>query len=103
MLVVTVSPSIGPDGRQAYSGRGQLFDGAVDGRVLVTRSTQPLLDGCRVLIGEGIDPAIRIVMPGVVPSGGSPVMLKIRGIWWPAATWYRARKPRRGVYRRRKS
>jgi hypothetical protein len=62
LVVLTVSPTIGADGRRQYSGRGQLFDGAVDGRMIVTRSTQPLLDGCRVLIGEGIDPVSRVVM-----------------------------------------
>jgi hypothetical protein len=41
MLTFTVKPS-------GYSNRGQLFDGFVDGRLIVARSTQPLLDGCRV-------------------------------------------------------
>ena len=42
--------------------RGQLFDGVIDGRQVVTRSTQPLLDACRVLIADGNEPATRIVM-----------------------------------------
>jgi hypothetical protein len=61
VVVITVSPSTGADGR-VYSSRGQLFDGAVDGRLVVARSTQPLLDACRILIFKGIDPAARVVM-----------------------------------------
>jgi hypothetical protein len=61
-IILTVSPALNPDGTHAYSGRGQLFDGAVDGREIVTRSTQPLLDGARALLAEGIDPRTRIVM-----------------------------------------
>jgi hypothetical protein len=48
--------------RKAYSTRGQLFDGHVVGRLVVSRSTQPLLDACRVLAGEGVDPSTRLVM-----------------------------------------
>jgi hypothetical protein len=61
-VIIVVAPSREVDGRRTHSNRGQLFDSSVDGRVLVTRSTQPLLDGCRVLIGEGIDPVTRVVM-----------------------------------------
>jgi len=61
-IVIAVSPSLDPDERQAYSSRGQLFDGAIDDRAIVKRSAQPLSDACRVLIGEGIDPATRVVM-----------------------------------------
>jgi hypothetical protein len=46
----------------AYSTRGQLFDGTVDGRMIVNRSTQPMLDGARALLAEGADPATRLVM-----------------------------------------
>jgi|SRR6266849_1826048 len=46
----------------ASTNRGQLFDAAVDGRTVVTRSTQPLLDAARVLLAEGVDPDIWIVM-----------------------------------------
>ena len=61
-IVLTVMPSRNPDGTRAYTKRGPLFDGKVDGRTIITRSTQPLLDGCRVLIREGVDPDTRITM-----------------------------------------
>jgi hypothetical protein len=61
-IAITVSPSREADGRRAHSSRGPLFDSAVDGRTIITRSTQPLLDGARALIAEGVDPARRIVM-----------------------------------------
>jgi hypothetical protein len=61
-VVLTVAPAIDPDGRRACSSRGPLFNGAVDGRQLVTRSTQPLLDAARILVAEGADPSTRIVM-----------------------------------------
>jgi hypothetical protein len=51
-----------PIGR-VYSSRGQLFDGAVDGRLVVARSTQPLLDACR----KGTDR--RRIITGVNWSG----------------------------------
>ena len=35
-IVLLVSPSLNADGRNAYSTRGQLFDGKVDRRVIVT-------------------------------------------------------------------
>jgi len=54
-LMLIVKPS-------GYSTRGQLFDGFVDGRLVVSRTTQPLLDACRVLLGEGVDPATRMVL-----------------------------------------
>jgi hypothetical protein len=37
-IVLVVSPSLNADGRNAYSTRGQLFDGKVDRRVIVTRT-----------------------------------------------------------------
>jgi hypothetical protein len=52
-IVLIVSPSLNADGRKAYSTRGQLFDGAVDGRCIVKRSTAPLCDAARVLLAEG--------------------------------------------------
>jgi hypothetical protein len=61
-IIIAVTPAREPDGRKAYATRGQLFDGTVDGRVIITRSAQPLLDGCRVLLAEGIDPRMRVVM-----------------------------------------
>jgi hypothetical protein len=39
-----------------------LFDATVDGRLILTRSTQPLLDGARGLLAAGVDPASWIVM-----------------------------------------
>jgi hypothetical protein len=42
-------------------GRGR-FRGSCGGRVLVEASAPPFLDAARVLAGEGVDPATRIVM-----------------------------------------
>jgi hypothetical protein len=61
-ILLTVSPALNPDGTRAYAGRGQLFDGTVDGREVVTRSVQPLLDGARALLADGVDAATRIAL-----------------------------------------
>jgi hypothetical protein len=61
-IVLVVSPSLKPDGAKAYSTRGQLFDGKVDGHSVVKRSTTPFCDAARALIDEGADPAARFVM-----------------------------------------
>jgi hypothetical protein len=61
-VVLVVSPSLNVDGRKAYSTRGQLFDGKVDGRFVVERSTTPFCDAARVLLAEGADPATRFIM-----------------------------------------
>ena len=61
-VVLVVSPSLNIDGRKAYSTRGQLFDGKVDGRCFVERSTTPFCDGARVLLVGGVDPATKLVM-----------------------------------------
>lgn len=61
-LIMIVIPSRNPNGSRAYSNRGPLFDGAIDGRIVVCRSTQPLLDGCRALLAEGVDPTTPISM-----------------------------------------
>ncbi len=53
-IVLIVSPSLNVDGKKAYSTRGQLFDGAVDGRCIVKRSTTPFCDAARALLAEGI-------------------------------------------------
>jgi hypothetical protein len=45
--------------RPAGEGR---YDALVDGRVLVRRSRQPLLDGARARLAEGVDPGTRLVM-----------------------------------------
>jgi hypothetical protein len=42
--------------------RGPTFDGYTAGRQVVSRSTQPFLDGARVLLGEGADPDSRYAM-----------------------------------------
>jgi hypothetical protein len=52
-VVIIVTPSRNADGHKACSTRGQLFDAMLDGRFLIGRSTQPLLDACRVLADEG--------------------------------------------------
>jgi hypothetical protein len=54
-IVIVVTPA-------GYSTRGQLFDAAVDGRCIVTRSVQPLLDGARVLLAHGIAPERQIAL-----------------------------------------
>jgi hypothetical protein len=61
-IVLTVSPSLNAEGRKAYSTRGQLFDGAVDGRTVVKRSVTPFCDAARVLLAEGIKPDAILVM-----------------------------------------
>ena len=61
-VVLVVSPSLKPDGAKAYSTRGQLFDGRVDGRSVVKRSTTPFCAAARVLLAEGVDPAARFIM-----------------------------------------
>src|SRR5258706_8864851 len=60
--VLIVSPSLNADGRKAYSTRGQLFDGSVDGRSVVKRSTTPFCDAVRVLLAEGVRPETVFVM-----------------------------------------
>jgi hypothetical protein len=62
LVSLIVSPSRGEDGRKAYSTRGQLFDGEIGGRRIVTRSTTPFCDAARVLLGEGIDQTTPLVM-----------------------------------------
>jgi hypothetical protein len=52
-IVLTVSPV-------GYSTRGRLFDATVDGRMIVSRSLQPLLDGARALLAEGAEPMTRL-------------------------------------------
>jgi hypothetical protein len=61
-IVLSVSPSLKPDGGKAYSSRGQLFDGKVDGRSVVKRSPTPFCTAARVLLAEGVDPATRLIM-----------------------------------------
>jgi hypothetical protein len=43
------------------AGQGRC-DALLDGRVLVARTRQPLLDGARALVAEGVDPGARLVM-----------------------------------------
>ena len=61
-IVLVVSPSLNIDGRKAYSTRGQLFGGKVDGRFVAERSTTPFCDAARVLFAEGIKPDTVLVM-----------------------------------------
>jgi hypothetical protein len=56
-VVLIVSPSLNMDGRKSYSTRGQLFDGEVDGREIVTRSATPFCDAARALLADDVDPA----------------------------------------------
>jgi hypothetical protein len=67
MIIVTVKPAGNPDGRKAYSGRGQLWDAfvasvAAGERLIVRRSTTPFLDAARVLAEEGVDRATPVAM-----------------------------------------
>jgi hypothetical protein len=39
-----------------------LFDGRIDGRSVVKRSTTPFCTAARALLAEGIDPAARLIM-----------------------------------------
>jgi hypothetical protein len=61
-IVLVVSPSLNVDGRKAYGTRGQLFDGSVDGRCIVKRSTTPFCDAARVLLAEDVRPEAKLVM-----------------------------------------
>jgi hypothetical protein len=61
-VVLIVSPSLNADGRKAYSTRGQLFDGKVDGRFVVERSITPFCDAARALLAEGAHPETKLVM-----------------------------------------
>jgi hypothetical protein len=61
-IVLTVFPSLNGDGRKAYSTRGQLFDGAVDGKCIVKRTVMPLLDAARALLAQGIKPDTVLIM-----------------------------------------
>jgi hypothetical protein len=61
-IVLVVSASLNADGGKAYSTRGQLFDGSIDGRVVVKRSTTPFCDAARLLLAEGIKPNTILVM-----------------------------------------
>jgi len=61
-IVLVVSPSLNAEGRKAYSTRGQLFDGKVDGRTIVKRSTTPFCDAARALLAEGVRPEAKLVM-----------------------------------------
>ena len=62
MLTVSVKPARDSDGHKACSTRGQLFDGYVEERLVVSRSSQPLVDACRILAGKGADPSTRVAM-----------------------------------------
>jgi hypothetical protein len=57
-----VSPSIGADGRKAYSTRGQVFDATVDGQVIIERSSTPFCDAARRLVDLGYDGNADLVM-----------------------------------------
>ncbi|SRR6266446_694212 len=61
-LILVVSPAINSKGVRASSVRGPLFDARLDGRLVISRSTQPLLDAGRALLVEGVDQGALIVM-----------------------------------------
>jgi hypothetical protein len=45
-----------------YMSRGPTFDATISDRVVVRRSTQPLLDACRVLLAEGVASSTTVAM-----------------------------------------
>jgi hypothetical protein len=113
-ITLTVSPARTQDGRQAYTTRGQIWDGDVEGRRVAARSTTPLCDAARALLAEGVDPATPIVMRQagadhdalrsivgkaagltVSESGGRPRFAKWRPNDWTASKTYSAIPPMR--------
>src|SRR5258706_8294696 len=61
-VVIVVSPSTNAAGQRSYSKRGPLFDGRVDGRLVVERSPAPFCDGARRLVEFGHDSNATLVM-----------------------------------------
>jgi hypothetical protein len=59
MNILIVKPS-----RDNGTRKGLLdaVDGYVGERLVVSRSTQPLLHACRALADEGVDPSTRVIM-----------------------------------------
>ena len=51
---IIIAPSRNSDGNPRHSSRGALFDASFEGETIVTGSTQPLLDACRVLNAKGL-------------------------------------------------
>jgi hypothetical protein len=62
MICLHVFPSTDRHGQRQYGAQGQFFDGAVDGRVIVTRAATPFVDAARVLLNEGVPPDTEYVM-----------------------------------------
>jgi hypothetical protein len=61
-IVVIAVPCFDAEGVRMCTDRGPLFDARIGDRVIVERTSQPLLDACRVLITEGVDAKARVVM-----------------------------------------
>jgi hypothetical protein len=61
-ISIIVTPARDSDGRKAHSSRGQLFNGYVADRLAISRSTQPMLDGARMLLAQGADPSTPVAM-----------------------------------------
>jgi hypothetical protein len=60
-ITITVTPARDSDGRKAHAAPGQLFDGLGE-RLVISRSTQPFLDACRLLLSEGANPSTPVAM-----------------------------------------
>jgi hypothetical protein len=74
-VVIVVSPSTNAAGQRSYSKRGPLFDGRVDGRLVIERSPAPFCDGARTVLAEGCDPAVTLIM---CHAGSDTIALKGR-------------------------
>ncbi len=81
---LVVSPSLNAEGRKAYSTRGQLFDGKLDGRSVVKRSPTPFCAAARVLLAEGADPPTRLAcdMRGHFMTRCAPRWVPRRRLLW---------------------
>jgi hypothetical protein len=86
-LILIVSPAFNAEGHRAASKQGLLFDGRLqdEKRILLQRTYQPLLDACRVLLGEGADPKMRVVMrhagsraDALITSVGAAAKLRVK-------------------------
>lgn len=51
---IFITPSCDNNGSPRYNSRGALYDATFEGESIVTGSTQPLLDACRILQARGL-------------------------------------------------
>jgi hypothetical protein len=57
MAITVIAKSVG-----VTKTRGQIFDAYVEGDKIVSRSTTPFLDACRVMLKEGCPSSIPVIM-----------------------------------------